>query len=68
MEGPGYPVNDHIQFGLFKGRVYHPKQAYNHPLPPTVPQINQLQVELNTHQNLDPVYEEDTILDDQDHP
>ena len=66
MERPAYPVNDHIQFGLFTGRVYHPEQAYDHPPLPT-PQINQPQEEPDTHQNVDPVYEEDTILDDQNH-
>ena len=29
MERIAYPVNDHIQFGLFTGRVYHPEQAVN---------------------------------------
>ena len=67
MEKPAYPVSDHIQFGLFTGRVYHPEQAYDHPPPPTGPQNNQPQEESDTHQIIDTVFEEETILDDQDH-
>ena len=61
MVRPAYPVNDHIRFWLFTSWTSILLDLQ------TVPQINQSQEEPDTHQNLDSVFEEDAILEDQDH-